>query len=46
MFGINQAECCAGESGDCIATSTAAAGPGLGVEPRRQTETDDGSSSD
>jgi hypothetical protein len=24
MFGVNQAECCAGDHGDCIATSTIA----------------------
>ena len=27
MFGVNQAECCAGERGDCVATSTAASTP-------------------
>jgi hypothetical protein len=27
MFGQNQAECCSGDTGDCLPTSVVAAGP-------------------
>jgi hypothetical protein len=29
MFGQNQAECCSGDTGDCLPTSVVAAGPGV-----------------
>lgn len=33
MFGVNQAECCAGDRGDCIPTSSVAVAPSQPLEP-------------